>query len=61
MIIGKSFALWKENRSPKATDNNKKSIWGKLREREREKNLIDDQVLPMKNAVPPVTTEDEII
>jgi hypothetical protein len=63
MIIGKSFALWKENRSPKATDNNKKGIWGKLREREREreKNLIDDQVLPTKNAVPPVTTEDEII
>jgi hypothetical protein len=30
------------------------------RERERE-NLIDDQVPPMKNAVPPVTTEDEII
>jgi hypothetical protein len=30
-------------------------------EREREKNLIDDQVLPMKNAVAPVTTEDEII
>jgi hypothetical protein len=38
MIIGKSFALWKENRSPKATDNNKKGIWGKLREREREKS-----------------------
>jgi hypothetical protein len=31
------------------------------RERERERNLIDDQVLPMKNAVPLVTTEDEII
>jgi hypothetical protein len=31
------------------------------RERERERNLIDDLVVPMKNAVPPVTTEDEII
>jgi hypothetical protein len=44
---------------------NEKGIWGKFpereRERERERNLIDDQVLPMKNAVPPVTTEDEII
>jgi hypothetical protein len=31
------------------------------RESESERDLIDDQVLPMKNAVPPVTTEDEII
>ncbi len=40
---------------------NEKGIWGKFPEREREKNLIDDQVVPMKHAVPPVTTEDEII
>jgi len=64
MIIGKPVARWKKKSVTKGDKyTNEKGIWGKFREREREreKNLIDDQVVPMKHAVPPVTTEDEII
>jgi hypothetical protein len=53
MVIGKSVARWKENRSPKATSIIMKRAYEARSERERERNLIDDQVLPMKNAVPP--------
>ncbi len=55
---------WLERKSPTKGEkyNNEKAYEASSqRESESERDLIDDQVLPMKNAVPPVTTEDEII